>query len=72
MTTRYMRSTFAPRAFPMVIMLRDEGGVIGPFCVHCGAPEPEHQAGTKRCPSATSALYPAPACTCHGLAGARR
>jgi hypothetical protein len=63
---KWMNSTFEPRQFPEAIMLRDEATVLGPFCVHCGAPLGEH-GPRRRCPSVVSPLYPPPACKCHGV-----
>lgn len=61
----YMNSTFSPRDLPSAIMLRDEHAVFGPFCIHCGAPQVEHESGSQRCPAVVSPMYPLPICGCH-------
>lgn len=66
-TARYMKSTFLPRQFPEAICLRDDATIMGPFCVHCGAPIAEHS-GDGHCPFKVAAIYPPPACDCHGVA----
>lgn len=66
--TSYMKSTFSPRPLPEAIMIRDEATVLGPFCIHCGAPKGEHLPEDSRCPRVVSSLYPLPSCSCHGPA----